>query len=177
MLTGLRLRGLFVHDYGDGARALLAARGVSVRTFYDFAPAVAGHIRELLLSDVAPSCIGYAVGEEGARPLFEPARLHYAAEFTLRSVQDAALAFVDGRRRHVQQRQDGVIRREAREEEPGRQCEGNDIDERGQPAGKAVLDELNERVCGATVAEKLRNGFSERARKGNGGGGSGCGFL
>ena len=92
-------------------------------------------------------------------------------------VFNAALAFVDGRRRHVQQRQDGVIRREAREEEPGRQCEGNDIDERGQPAGKAVLDELNERVCGAAVAEKLRNGFSERARKGNGGGGSGCGFL
>ena len=99
VLTGLRLRGLFVHDYGDGARALLAARGVSVRTFYDFAPAVAGHIRELLLSDVAPSCIGYAVGEEGARPLFEPARLHYAAEFTLRSVQDAALAFVADMRR------------------------------------------------------------------------------
>lgn len=99
VLTGLRLRGLFVHDYGDGARALLAARGVSVRTFYDFAPAVAGHIRELLLSDVAPSCIGYAVGEDGARPLFEPARLHYAAEFTLRSVQDAALAFVADMRR------------------------------------------------------------------------------
>ncbi len=98
-LTGLPLRGLFVHEYGDAPHPLLAARGVSVKTFYEFAPSVAGHIRELLLSGVAPSCIGYAVGEGGAQPVFEPAYLHYAAAFTLRCVQEAALGFVADMRR------------------------------------------------------------------------------
>ena len=60
---------------------------------------MAGHIRELLLSGVAPSCIGYAVGEGGAQPVFEPAYLHYAAAFTLRCVQEAALGFVADMRR------------------------------------------------------------------------------
>ena len=98
-LTGRRLCGLFVHDYGDAPRALLRARGVTVKTFYEFAPAVAGHIRELLLSDVAPSCIGYTVNEKGVQPVFEPAYLHYAAKFTLRCVQNAALDFVTDMRR------------------------------------------------------------------------------
>lgn len=121
-LTGRRLRGLFVHDYGDGARALLAARGVSVQTFYGFAPAVAGHIRELLLSDVAPSCIGYAVEEQGVRPIYEPAYLHYTAAFTLRSVQEAALAFVADMRRIFGDALEGMPLRAAEASAPLEYC-------------------------------------------------------
>ena len=92
-LLGYPLDGLFVHSYDDENAALLTKAGIQIKNFYEFSPVIAGHIRELLLSEVSPSCIGFEFRKE-IEPKFEADYLHYSAKFVLKQIQYAALQFI-----------------------------------------------------------------------------------
>lgn len=70
-------------------------RGFSIRTFYDYTPTAYAAARELVFSEIAPSCIGFDVENQMA-PVFDPDyEEHYLNQYVLDTMQNAALDFVN----------------------------------------------------------------------------------
>ncbi len=68
--------------------------GFKLKTFFDAKPTSTGHAYEMLLSALAPSCIGYDVSGEEVKPIFEKYENTYTVEFAIRTMQSAAEDFV-----------------------------------------------------------------------------------
>lgn len=69
--------------------------GFKLKTFFDAKPTTTGHAYEMLLSALAPSCIGYDVTGEEVKPIFEKYENTYTVEFAIKTMQDAAEDFVE----------------------------------------------------------------------------------
>ena len=78
----------------DACRRREQEYGFSVRSFYDYTPAITGVARELLFSQYAPSCTGYALQGKKAVPRFEEPAWDYAESYLLSEIQESALDFV-----------------------------------------------------------------------------------
>lgn len=68
--------------------------GFKLKTFFDAKPTTTGHAYEMLLSALAPSCIGYDVSGTEVKPIFEKYENTYTVEFAIKTMQDAAEEFV-----------------------------------------------------------------------------------
>ena len=68
--------------------------GFKLKTFFDAKPTTTGHAYEMLLSALAPSCIGYDISGEEVSPIFEKYENTYTVEFAIKTMQDAAEDFV-----------------------------------------------------------------------------------
>ncbi len=68
--------------------------GFKLKTFFDGKPTTTGHAYEMLLSALAPSCIGYNITENGVEPVFEEYSNTYAVRFAIETIQQAAMDFV-----------------------------------------------------------------------------------
>lgn len=68
--------------------------GFKLKTFFDGKPTTTGHAYEMLLSALAPSCIGYKITEDGVEPVFEEYSNTYAVRFAIETIQQAAMDFV-----------------------------------------------------------------------------------
>ncbi len=68
--------------------------GFKLKTFFDAKPTTTGHAYEMMLSALAPSCIGYDVSGEEIKPIFEKYENTYTVEFAMKTMQDAAEDFV-----------------------------------------------------------------------------------
>ncbi len=68
--------------------------GFKLKTFFDAKPATTGHAYEMMLSALAPSCIGYDVEGKEVKPIFEKYENTYTVEFAMKTMQEAAIDFV-----------------------------------------------------------------------------------
>lgn len=93
-LAGCRIDALFIHTdqerYADASRKM----GFEIDSFYDFAPMMPDLLREHILSDFAPACIGYRRRDVTAVPIFEKMEKTYEDKFIIRAIQQGALDMV-----------------------------------------------------------------------------------
>ena len=68
--------------------------GFKLKTFFDAKPTTTGHAYEMMLSALAPSCIGYDLSGEKVTPIFEKYENTYTVEFAMTTMQKAAEEFV-----------------------------------------------------------------------------------
>ena len=93
-LTGHPVDCLYLYTNESRAEERARNRGFTIRTFYDHTPSAYAAARELVFSEIGPSCVGYDA-ENGMRPLPDPEYTeHYFNEFVLSTMQAAALDFV-----------------------------------------------------------------------------------
>ncbi len=80
----------FIHCINDSNYEDLSTMGISINTYYDYTPCIIGGIREYIISELHPSCIGYS--ENG--PVFEDYNLLPCTKFVIDQLQLNALDFV-----------------------------------------------------------------------------------
>ncbi len=86
---------LYMH--GDAVRHQVMSRkgGFHIESFYDFSPAISGLLREHILSEVGPSCVGVTVDRSGVKPVFDEYNKPYTDTFILQLIHRGALQFID----------------------------------------------------------------------------------
>lgn len=67
---------------------------VTLKSFYEYTPSIAGAEREYLISESAPSCIGYDLSKDKLTPVYEPYNYLYVDSFAIGQVQNQAVRFV-----------------------------------------------------------------------------------
>ncbi len=67
----------------------------NLKTFFPAKPTATGNAYELLLSKLAPSCIGYDIKNDKVKPVFEKYNSEYQVEYIVETIQKSALEFVD----------------------------------------------------------------------------------
>lgn len=85
---------LFIFSDNVRSNGMARSGGFHIKTFYDFIPVAPGVFREYLLSECAPSCIGYDRGAEGCIPIFDQARDEKGQKI-IKQIQEAAMEFVE----------------------------------------------------------------------------------
>ena len=66
-----------------------------LNSFFDYKPTFTGNVRELVLSNTAPSCIGYDTSGNIATPIFEKSNYEYKELTVINLIQKAALDFIN----------------------------------------------------------------------------------
>ena len=66
-----------------------------INTFFDYKPSVTGSIREIIISEIAPSCIGYDCSNDVVQPIYEEFIPTYQEKFILELIQKNALKFIN----------------------------------------------------------------------------------
>lgn len=85
-----------LYIYANESKAIERAvtNGFSLRTFYDYTPSAFAAARELMFSELSPSCIGYDPNNN-MEPIFDPDfSEHYFNRFVIGSMQKGALDFI-----------------------------------------------------------------------------------
>ena len=67
---------------------------LDVHTFYDYSPGVTGILRELLISELAPSCTGLTVEDGNIIPQYQEYRADPYRNHIIGTIQENAVAFV-----------------------------------------------------------------------------------
>lgn len=85
---------LFVH--GDAVKSMQMSRknNFKIKTFYDFSPAVSGLLREHILSDYHPACIGLKQEGDMVIPEFETGGKPFTDTFVIDKLHLGALQFI-----------------------------------------------------------------------------------
>lgn len=86
---------MFVHKDAVKSMQLCRKGNFSIKTFYDFSPAVTGLLREHILSDQNPACVGLQQVSDNLLPLFEPTQNSYTTTFVINKMHKGALDFVE----------------------------------------------------------------------------------
>ncbi|WP_277409225.1 HAD family hydrolase [Lacrimispora xylanisolvens] len=84
----------YIHTCLDKAYQRELKSGVKVNCFYDFTPYISGIARELLMSELSGSCIGYEFLDGNAVPQFEDFKADSGTYYAVHFMQEGALAFV-----------------------------------------------------------------------------------
>ena len=84
----------FLNINSDAALLHAEAGDFKINTFFEGKPAVTGFGYELMISALAPSCIGYDIKGDKAKPIFEKYEDDYKVNFVIKKMQDAAIEFV-----------------------------------------------------------------------------------
>lgn len=85
-----------LYIYANESKAIERAitNGFSLRTFYDYTPSAFAAARELMFSELRPSCIGYDANNN-MHPLFDSSYSeHYFNRYVIESMQKGALDFI-----------------------------------------------------------------------------------
>ena len=92
---GCDITGYYVHLNNDRPIGRMQKSGAKIKTLYPTSPFITGFIREQLMSEIAPSCLGYKEQNGVFGPYFEELSLNMQTRFTVQTMQNAALEFVD----------------------------------------------------------------------------------
>lgn len=84
----------YIHTCLDKAYQRELKSGVRVNCFYDFTPYISGIAREILMSELSGSCIGYEFMAGIAVPQFEDFKVDSGTYYAIHFMQEGALAFV-----------------------------------------------------------------------------------
>ena len=85
---------MFVHNDAVKSMHLSRKRRFRIKTFYDFTPAVTGLLREHMLSDPGPACIGLQYSDGKLVPVFDSVNNPYTATFIVDKIHRGALDFI-----------------------------------------------------------------------------------
>ncbi|MDB2157103.1 MULTISPECIES: HAD-IA family hydrolase [Clostridium] len=85
----------FIHSDSKRSGSISRKQGFKIKNFYDFTPNMTGLIREHILSDPGPSCIGFEETNSGIIPVLEHTTKEFQDLFIINLMQKGALDFVD----------------------------------------------------------------------------------
>ncbi|NJN45507.1 MAG: hypothetical protein HC808_02330 [Candidatus Competibacteraceae bacterium] len=91
---GFHVDGYYIHTNLETADIYSKRLGFEFQTFYPFSPCVSGHIREYLISQRSPSCIGYCKNNIKASPVFEQDKSTYIENYLIGEIQRGAIDFI-----------------------------------------------------------------------------------
>ena len=84
----------YIHDNGDRTSQIAAAAHYKKYCFYDFSPCITGIVREIFLSELSPSCIGYSICNGELSYIFDEGhRVTYGERYAIEESQRGALDF------------------------------------------------------------------------------------
>lgn len=93
-LYGFDITACYLHIDCDLPLDRKSLSGAHLETLYPFSPTIQGSLREHLLSELGPSCIGYDCSGGEPAPLFENFQTNYQTRYVTETMQQAALDFV-----------------------------------------------------------------------------------
>lgn len=86
-LLGFPIDAFYIHKLKDNCEVFAKPRGINIYTYFDYRPSITGKIREVLQSDIIPSCIGYEKNENGEIvPSFEKDTHTYEGNFVMSKI-------------------------------------------------------------------------------------------
>jgi len=85
---------LYVHNDAVKSMQLSRKGNFRIKTFYDFSPAVTGALREHILSDPNPACVGLKQEGERVLPVFDSPEKPYTDSFVINRLHSGALKFI-----------------------------------------------------------------------------------
>ena len=91
-LLGYNLDGYFIHVHNDMNIRKQKENNITIKSLYDYTPSITGTVREVLISELCPSCIGYDLAK--GEPTFEEFNEPYVWKYALDNIQQEALNFV-----------------------------------------------------------------------------------
>lgn len=94
-LAGCRVDALFIHTDQERYADAVRKSGFEIESFFDFAPMMPDLLREHILSDYTPACIGYVRRDITAAPVFEEGGKAYEDKFIIRAIQQGAIDMVE----------------------------------------------------------------------------------
>ena len=93
-LLGFRIRSFYIHSNNESLEKRCALGDIENTVFYDFKPLVTGVVREHIISELAPSTIGYTVENGLFEPVFDKFDMNYPTVFVTDEMQKSAVEFV-----------------------------------------------------------------------------------
>ena len=84
----------FLNINQDEAIKYSESAGYNLKIYFDAKPAVTGFAYESIISELAPSTIGYDLSGEKAKPIMEKKEKSYQETYVIRTIQDAAKKFI-----------------------------------------------------------------------------------
>lgn len=84
----------YIHTSNDRPFGRIEKSGIKLKSLYPYTPFITGIIREQLLSELTPSCIGYDDINGKFQPIFEDYECNLQTWFITHTLQMAALDFV-----------------------------------------------------------------------------------
>ena len=94
-LSNRQVNMLYVHVGGDEAANAQRRHGFDLDCFYDFTPAMTGSLREHLMSEMVPSCIGFENADGSPLPRIENETRKCQDAMIVEAVQRGALEFLN----------------------------------------------------------------------------------
>lgn len=83
----------YIHFNNEQSVLACQKNQVTLKSFYEYTPSIAGVAREYLISESAPSCIGYDMTKDELTPIYEPYNYLYVDSFAIGQVQNQAVRF------------------------------------------------------------------------------------
>ena len=93
-LLGFPIGSLYVHVNSDVAAKRQSKYQCPSECFYDYKPCITGVMREHVLMELGPSCIGYGKRDGQLVPMFDEYEIDYPSRLVTEAMQAAALEFV-----------------------------------------------------------------------------------
>jgi hypothetical protein len=84
----------FTHTTCDEGKFYVSLSQGLLSTFYDFCPVNTGVLREMFISELGPSCVGYIVKGEKLLPKFEKNTISYFQKNNIEIIQKQAIQFI-----------------------------------------------------------------------------------
>lgn len=86
----------FIHDNGDRTSRVAAETGYQRHCFYDYSPYISGIVREIFLSELGPSCVGYCVRDGKLEFKYDDKHpLTYGERYAIEEAERGALDFCE----------------------------------------------------------------------------------
>ena len=92
-LIGRRIDACYVHANNDSAYKSAFLNDFNIYFYYDYTPLVTGGLRELIMSENAPSCISFSLEHKEIKPVFEESNLRFPDSIILDLLQKHAIEF------------------------------------------------------------------------------------
>ena len=91
------IRTYFVHANNSSAYKNTRSSNSTLCTFYEFKPTLTGTIRELFVSHIGPTCVGYKEENREVKPILkETDEYSFYNKDMITKIQKGAIKFVDG---------------------------------------------------------------------------------
>lgn len=93
--TGSREDALFIHSDAERHYKMERLGKFIINDFYGFTPVISNALREFILSEDGPSCVGYSDREGKAVPIFEKKENDKKVKELIRHIQNGAMDFLN----------------------------------------------------------------------------------
>lgn len=91
-LAGNQVDTFFIHSNGYASNVQANDKFI-IHSFYDFTPSISSIVREFIISNPEPSCIGYNLDNNKLTPIFEDKQFSYEETYAIKEFQKGAYHF------------------------------------------------------------------------------------